>query len=332
MASTDTQSLLVKFDNQVAGHDTLLKMATNDLMVIKPSHTREVQFYEACHSHPTFCGWIPECYGTLRASTASELHLLETSQDSVTPIPSPIQVDTKLPDDHVCLENILRGFVRPCVLDLKIGKILFDHLADEAKVDKMKLNAKNTTIESMAIRISGMKVYDTTECVYRTYKKEFGRSLTQENIINGFLAYFFPTSEYGRMGSHETVKVQEEENASQRLPAKKIRWILESFRDDLLDMREWIAKTPSLELIGSSLLFVYEGDREAVDSVWKRMLKDDEPAEDDEPILCDVRLIDFAHSRWDSQQIEQDPGILQGFDNTILLLNQCLEIQKRENL
>ncbi|OAD68957.1 hypothetical protein PHYBLDRAFT_149958 [Phycomyces blakesleeanus NRRL 1555(-)] len=108
MASTDTQSLLVKFDNQVAGHDTLMKMATDDLMVIKPCEAREVQFYEACHSHPTFCGWIPECYGTLRSSTASELHLLETSQDSVTPIipTAEEQPDAKLPDDILSLALI----------------------------------------------------------------------------------------------------------------------------------------------------------------------------------------------------------------------------------
>ncbi|OAD68958.1 hypothetical protein PHYBLDRAFT_116824, partial [Phycomyces blakesleeanus NRRL 1555(-)] len=231
----------------------------------------------------------------------------------------------------VCLENILRGFVRPCVLDLKMGKNLFDHLADETKIDKMKLNAKDTTIESMAMRISGMKVYDTTQCVYRTYKKDFGRSFTKEDIINGFLAFFFPSSTYGSMGKQETID-DKEGNPTQRLPAKKIRWIIESFRDDLVDMREWIAKTPSLELIGSSLLFVYEGDRETVDAVWKRMLEDDEPAEENEPILCDVRLIDFAHSRWDSQQTKQDPGLLEGFDNAILLLNQCMEVQKSEKL
>ncbi|KAL0086722.1 hypothetical protein F4703DRAFT_1792959 [Phycomyces blakesleeanus] len=322
MASTDTQSLLVKFDNQVAGHDTLMKMATDDLMVIKPCEAREVQFYEACHSHPTFCGWIPECYGTLRSSTASELHLLETSQDSVTPIipTAEEQPDAKLPDDILSLALIAH-----------MGKNLFDHLADETKIDKMKLNAKDTTIESMAMRISGMKVYDTTQCVYRTYKKDFGRSFTKEDIINGFLAFFFPSSTYGSMGKQETID-DKEGNPTQRLPAKKIRWIIESFRDDLVDMREWIAKTPSLELIGSSLLFVYEGDRETVDAVWKRMLEDDEPAEENEPILCDVRLIDFAHSRWDSQQTKQDPGLLEGFDNAILLLNQCMEVQKSEKL
>ena len=59
---------------------------------------------------------------------------------------------------HLCLENLLNGFTRPCIMDLKIGSRLYDNDATEEKIIKMKENAKGTTIESLACRIAGMKV------------------------------------------------------------------------------------------------------------------------------------------------------------------------------
>ena len=59
---------------------------------------------------------------------------------------------------HLCLENLLNGFTRPCIMDLKIGSRLYENDATEEKIIKMKENAKGTTIESLACRIAGMKV------------------------------------------------------------------------------------------------------------------------------------------------------------------------------
>jgi 1D-myo-inositol-tetrakisphosphate 5-kinase/inositol-polyphosphate multikinase len=75
---------LVKFENQVAGHDNLLQLSTNDLMVLKPSTQQEREFYESCQQHEDFMEWIPECYGTLHAATDSEKQLLNDGQDVTT--------------------------------------------------------------------------------------------------------------------------------------------------------------------------------------------------------------------------------------------------------
>ncbi|CAO3592990.1 unnamed protein product [Absidia cylindrospora] len=91
---------LVKFGSQVAGHDNILCLTTNDLMVFKPSSQQEREFYEACQQHEEL--WT----GFLNAM-------------------------------HLCLENILNGFTRPCIVDIKLGYKIYEDTADEAKRNKM---------------------------------------------------------------------------------------------------------------------------------------------------------------------------------------------------
>lgn len=80
---------LVKFDNQIAGHDRLLQLSTTDLLVIKPCTRTELDFYETAQQYPEFTPWIPQCFGSLRSSTEAEKQLLnnEKENEGVVPIP-----------------------------------------------------------------------------------------------------------------------------------------------------------------------------------------------------------------------------------------------------
>ncbi|KAI8380882.1 uncharacterized protein BYT42DRAFT_564559 [Radiomyces spectabilis] len=354
---TDTDNL-VRFDNQVAGHDRLLRFSTNDMIIVKPCTLKELAFYEASHRYPDFQEWIPECYGSLRASSDSELRLLNEQQqyeNDVTQLPSELIVDpARHVENNLCLENVLRGFTKPCILDVKIGRKLCDETADEDKRKRMEERAKSTTTHSIALRICGMKTFNAVNGMQTIYSKTYGRSLVKDDILDGFLAYFFPSSDYAHKASKHSDVVAENvaevatEGISARIPGKMMRWILESFQDDLSDMRDFIATHSNLQLISSSLLFVYEGDQKAAESVWKRMLQEDEQAEqtssvpvtdddneeDEEDVskICDVRLIDFAHSKWDASQEQQDPGLLEGFDNMIGILQECIRRQRAQKL
>lgn len=53
-------------------------------MVLKPSTQQEREFYESSQQHEDFMEWIPDCYGTLHASTESEKQLLNEGQDATT--------------------------------------------------------------------------------------------------------------------------------------------------------------------------------------------------------------------------------------------------------
>lgn len=117
--------------------------------------------------------------------------------------------------------------------------------------------------------------------------------------------------------------------------------MIECFIDTIKEIRESITEHPNLQLIGSSLLFIYEGDRVAADNTWKQMLEEDDIPEnrenrpdDDElsPKMCDLRLIDFAHSDWHADRKYQDPELMKGFDNIITLLEDCLKRQRQEKL
>lgn len=128
-----------------------------------------------------------------------------------------------------------------------------------------------------------------------------------------------------------------------------MRWILECLIDDVQAIRDFVAEHPALQLIGSSLLFVYEGDRKASDDTWEKMLDEDRRAKDDtnDPgekekeedeeeentrKLYDIRAIDFSHSKWDAKRTQQDPKLVKALDNLLHLLQSCLERQKQEKL
>lgn len=134
-----------------------------------------------------------------------------------------------------------------------------------------------------------------------------------------------------------------------RISGTKMNWIMENLLDDIGSIREYVEEHPELEMYCASLLMVFEGDKDAADTTWKTMLQKDrqektrsleegenaqeeEEEEEEEPKLCDVRLIDFAHSRWDAKRQSQDEGLLKGLDSIMTLLEKCMEKQSNENL
>jgi 1D-myo-inositol-tetrakisphosphate 5-kinase/inositol-polyphosphate multikinase len=62
----------------------------------------------------------------------------------------------------------------------------------------------------------------------------------------------------------------------------------------------------------------------------KEEAMDGEEAEELPPKMCDLRLIDFAHSDWHADAEKQDPELLKGFDNVIKILKDCLKRQREE--
>ncbi|KAI8991312.1 hypothetical protein BDF20DRAFT_909110 [Mycotypha africana] len=376
MASPST---LVYFNQQVAGHDKLMSMPTSNLIIVKPCTKKEVDFYQDAQGYPDLLDFIAECYGTLRAATEKELELLDSTElndsDDIRPFTTHIIINSYSSSQNLCLENISHGFTRPCIMDLKMGSLLYDQDATTEKRNRMIHHSKTTTSGSLGLRISGMKVYDSIDRRYATYQKAYGKSRTPENIKEAILAYLFPTSRYGKASEEYRIYVddlsqrqptttttdvdqlepqQQEEKQHiirEKLPTKYTRWIIECFIDTIKELRAVIMSHPNLRLIGSSILFIYEGDRTVAEKTWNYMLEEDskpnkkdkqkgnvaedEEVEEDEtdtPKMCDLRLIDFAHSDWQAEREEQDPELLKGFSNIIDILEECLKEQKLQNL
>lgn len=264
----------------------------------------------------------------------------------------------------------MHGFTRPCILDLKMGSLLYDNEATDEKRKRMIRQSISTTSSSLGLRICGMKVkkkkkntclfirksiidklykvYDTIDKQYITYEKIFGKSRTPENTVEAILAYLFPTSSYGKQTEEYRTYIDDntsKSTARDKIPAKYSRWVIECFIDTLKEIQESLVDHPNLRLIGSSILFMYEGDRSAADKTWKQMLAEDKkaPLQDQEhesveadeelpPKMCDLRLIDFAHSDWHADRKRQDPELLKGFDNIVRLLQEALTVQLQASL
>lgn len=159
-------------------------------------------------------------------------------------------------DSAVVLENVAAGFKKPNILDVKLGARLWSDDAPMAKRVKLDKVAEETTSKPLGLRIAGMKTYqgalsngehNVTPDSYRLYDKMYGRTFTAETIAQGFEEYFQLT---------EGVKAK-----------GVIRKVIRRFMEDLRAMESVIEKEES-RMYSASLLFVYEGDRQALQDAF----------------------------------------------------------------
>ena len=55
------------------------------------------------------------------------------------------------------LENLSYGFLKPNILDIKLGTVLYDDTAPPDKVARMEKTARNTTSFETGIRLTGFQ-------------------------------------------------------------------------------------------------------------------------------------------------------------------------------
>jgi 1D-myo-inositol-tetrakisphosphate 5-kinase/inositol-polyphosphate multikinase len=158
----------------------------------------------------------------------------------------------------------------------------------------------------------------TGEAVHTT--KAYGKSISAAQLPEG-IARFFP--------------IQSAEAPTQGLPATLLLQILELLREDVQDIRDAFAAL-EIRMVGGSLLILYESDAAGAEEGLKWMLRDEDDEEDEEDEdededdeskppktgpPCDVRLIDFAHTRFVPGQ-GPDEGVLLGIDTILGLLDE----------
>lgn len=152
-------------------------------------------------------------------------------------------------DSAVVLENVAAGFQKPNILDVKLGARLWADDAPMAKKARLDKIAEETTSKPLGLRIAGMKTYqgalriDETSGGYRFYDKMYGRNFSAETIAQGFEEYFQLTKGVKAKGA--------------------IRKVIRRFIEDLRAMESVIEKEES-RMYSASLLFVYEGDQQAL--------------------------------------------------------------------
>ncbi|PHH75566.1 hypothetical protein CDD80_2267 [Ophiocordyceps camponoti-rufipedis] len=348
---------LREYNYAVAGHAGTMCDADGELF-IKPCTQSEIDFYQsAIRRHPEFAEVMPLFIGSLLLSDASAAsidkvvtgvisdtgdvkttreQIVATVNEQVARAPAPPQdgvtwIPTKgkkiKTDKAIVLSNATHGFKRANVLDVKLGVRLW---ADDAPLEKKrrfdKISAE-TTHQSLGFRIAGMRVFHgSTEPSeldhegYKRYDKEYGRLLVHDaNVVDEFRRFIY--------------------NEAAGIDKELGRAVCTAFARDLARIRDVMTKHET-RMYSASLLFVFEGDGEALRSAiednntalesaaaWDTpdrsaqrydsgivISDDDDDLEDLEaslPRIYSLKLIDFAHAQW-TPGLGPDENILKG--------------------
>ncbi|KAK0185980.1 SAICAR synthase-like protein [Armillaria mellea] len=276
--------------SQVGGHAGVLTSEDGSLL-IKPALPLEHQFYQTLNTNPAFeplRPFVPKFIGTLKLQGEID----ETNQG----------LEPGNGIASLVLENLSHPFMRPNILDIKLGTVLYDEDASPEKVARMEKAARETTSFETGIRLTGFQVHDHATGEPVNTPKSYGKSIQPPDLPEG-IARFFPT-----LAPHTT----------QGLPPK----IREAFAG--MEMR----------MVGGSLLIIYEGELTKAEDGVKWMLEEEEEEEGDEDEDDDekpkrgppytVKLIDFAHTRFVPGE-GPDEGVLKGFDTVLSLLDGRLK-------
>ncbi|KAF2645422.1 inositol hexaphosphate kinase 3 [Massarina eburnea CBS 473.64] len=329
-------STLKTFGNAAAGHDGVLSDPTG-AVVVKPCTAAEITFYESiAASHSDLLPYLPTFMGSLSLSSAQDnVTVAAAESETITTADGKTErlhgkkLDTEL---HIVLENITHGFTKPNVLDLKLGKQLWDEKAKPEKRQRLDEVANKTTSGSLGFRIAGMRawkgekipevpgelkefVQGDDEGGYWVYNKMYGRKFTTEDVKEGFEAYVLPQGS----SPEQLARAQE---------------ILAFFLGEVKDIISVFEKKES-RMYSASILLVYEGDVDAY-AKTKQTLKSsvhvEDEAEDEEedlPKLAAVKMIDFAHATWKEGE-GADENALRGMRSTADILKDLLDKTNKE--
>jgi len=134
--------------------------------------------------------------------------------------------------EYLVLENLTEGFEKPCVMDIKIGRVTYGPDASDSKKAKEAQSYAGTKIP-FGFSVLGIISYSQQE--FRRLTKAFGRSLNENNIdevLDNFLSI---------------------DNESAKILAK-------CFLDKLEEFVDFFSTQTSYHVYAGSLLFVYDND------------------------------------------------------------------------
>lgn len=269
----------------------------------------------------------------------NSLHIPSASDIHPTAL-GPARTKKIVTDLALVLENAAYGFVKPNILDVKLGVRLWADDAAQEKKDRFDKVTQETTHKDLGFRIAGMRVWQgheamnkpsvrinhtttTTSDGYKIYDKNFGRDIAKtSNILQSFSEFIFV----------ESAGIDEELG----------KLILEAFIADVESIQDVMEREES-RMYSGSLLFVFEGDgkalRKAMEEVTAKAKdlpsppttangsnedEDDNYDDDDSdeltsPKIYSVKVIDFAHAEWTPGQ-GPDENSIKGIRSVVKIM------------
>ena len=161
---------------QVGGHGGV-HVTEDESLLLKPALPREVAFYQFVRDvdDPStglhaLKPWIPRFIGILNL----EGKLADIDPENapiIVPVPgsestsmlsdfnnSTNTASSDTPSQTLVLQNLLYGYRKPCVLDIKLGTVLHDEDASEEKKTRMIKKAAESTSLQTGMRLTGFQV------------------------------------------------------------------------------------------------------------------------------------------------------------------------------
>ena len=176
MASTST--IIHHLESQVGGHAGV-STTENGSLLIKPAVPTELAFYQRLQQDsnledlraftPTFLGTleligkVDEAGSAVSESIVVEPLASEEKDESLVLLVSQFR-QVVSPDamffylQSIVLENLSFSFLKPNILDIKLGTVLYDETASPEKVARMQKTALETTSFETGVRLTGFQV------------------------------------------------------------------------------------------------------------------------------------------------------------------------------
>ncbi|KAI9466966.1 hypothetical protein BJY52DRAFT_1235592 [Lactarius psammicola] len=319
--------------SQVGGH-TGIQTTDDGALLIKPALPHELQFYQDSLTDPALAPlrqWVPNYLGTLRLegqSTADGLANVEGIPEGE--------------KELLVIENAAHGFLKPNIIDIKLGTDLYDEDAPPEKKERMQNAARRTTSWETGVRLTGFQVFGNTTSLPVIFPKNYGRTIGVSELGAG-IARFFPDSDsmIGLPGAEAGGRMDV------GLPRTLLLPVLKSIRKSVQEIRD-VMGAIEMRMVGGSLLIIYEGDwdrtemgvqwlaRQAASATGDEEFEgaEEEDSEDDSDSgddsedghkggtksPCVVKVIDFAHTRLKAGE-GPDRGVLKGLETVLTLLD-----------
>ena len=209
---------------------------------------------------------------------------------------------------NIILENVVYGFDRPNILDLKLGKVMFSKYHSKDHQERKKERADCTTSGSHGICFAGIKYWiesspsprgqqDRGAYVYRD--RDWGRTLDFDGVMTAFREYF-------------AIDIGPKSSANTGRPSlDSVVTVIDRFLIEVKALKSAFTNQVS-SMISSSLLIAYEGNPVSL----RRKLSQGNRAK-----VVTVKVIDFPYADL-NEGSGSDGNLLSGVETILRVLKQ----------